>query len=426
MASTGDVPEQTMDTSTSESIVNMSPEAKRVKRLRRRMSEGEEFPPQIFRIVVTGGPCAGKTSGMNRLQTYLEARGFRVFVVPEAATMMWSAGMSIDDILGDSVEAARRRKLFQVLLCNTQLHLEDMFYRFAEECARESGRESVLLCDRGCMDGSAYLSEAEWEEVLKEVGQTNVNLRDSRYDAVLHLVTAAKGARSHYTLDNNGTRTENPDFACELDEKTKNAWVGHPRFYLFENEGIDFETKLQKVVARVSLLVGLETSTQRSYRKYRLLSKPDESKFPDGVKVLQFHVEKIYLLGDEGSYHFIRKRCPVKAPNQEAFGLTTVTMQSDGSKVEQKRIIKKRDFEWLLQHERDTKRKIVRQRRLCCLWNSIFFEVHDYYEEDPAMLILVIQTNERGDKPVLPDFLEVGEDVTATPEASGYHVSKKG
>jgi hypothetical protein len=33
--------------------------------------------------VITGGPCAGKTSGMTMVQNLLVERGFRVFIVPE-------------------------------------------------------------------------------------------------------------------------------------------------------------------------------------------------------------------------------------------------------------------------------------------------------------------------------------------------------
>ena len=49
----------------------------------------------IYRLVLTGGPCAGKTSAMARLRGYLESRGFRVFVVPEAATLLFNGGLSV-------------------------------------------------------------------------------------------------------------------------------------------------------------------------------------------------------------------------------------------------------------------------------------------------------------------------------------------
>lgn len=37
-------------------------------------------------IVVTGGPCAGKTTGLSYVQQKLMDRGWRPFIVPEVAT----------------------------------------------------------------------------------------------------------------------------------------------------------------------------------------------------------------------------------------------------------------------------------------------------------------------------------------------------
>lgn len=41
-------------------------------------------------------------------------------------------------------------------------------------------------------------------------------LRDQRYDAVVHLVTAADGAENFYTLANNEVRTESIEQAVEI------------------------------------------------------------------------------------------------------------------------------------------------------------------------------------------------------------------
>lgn len=47
-----------------------------------------------------------------------------------------------------------------------------------------------------------------------------------RYDAIIHLVTAADGAEGHYSLDSNeeGVRTETPELARDLDKKTCAVW----------------------------------------------------------------------------------------------------------------------------------------------------------------------------------------------------------
>ncbi len=39
----------------------------------------------------------------------------------------------------------------------------------------------MLLCDRGPMDGKAYLSDEKWKKILNERGVTEADLRDTRY-----------------------------------------------------------------------------------------------------------------------------------------------------------------------------------------------------------------------------------------------------
>ena len=61
--------------------------------------DGDVAPaPLFYKIVLTGGPCAGKTTALDRLSAYLRERGFRVFTVPEAATMLFSNGVFFSDL----------------------------------------------------------------------------------------------------------------------------------------------------------------------------------------------------------------------------------------------------------------------------------------------------------------------------------------
>lgn len=67
---------------------------------------------------------------------------------------------------------------------------------------------AVILCDRGVYDNSAYIEEDSWQAVLDEQAWTQVELRDKRYDGVIHLVSAADGAEKYYTLEGNAARYE--------------------------------------------------------------------------------------------------------------------------------------------------------------------------------------------------------------------------
>ena len=43
--------------------------------------------PDIKRIVLTGGPCAGKTTALVRVIEHFNNLGFKVFCVPEVPTI---------------------------------------------------------------------------------------------------------------------------------------------------------------------------------------------------------------------------------------------------------------------------------------------------------------------------------------------------
>ena len=119
----------------------------------------------VQKFVLTGGPCGGKTTALARLREFFEERGFRVFIAPEAATTLWSNGMSVQDLKSSADGIA-----FQIKLMDLQMFFEDMFFELAER----TGQRSVVLCDRGTMDGKAYSSEAEWAEVVAAHGHDEV------------------------------------------------------------------------------------------------------------------------------------------------------------------------------------------------------------------------------------------------------------
>ena len=63
----------------------------------------------------------------------------------------------------------------------------------------------LIVCDRGVLDNKAYMTDEEFATMLQYIGTNEVTLRDT-YDAVSHLVTAAKGTEKFYTTANNRRR----------------------------------------------------------------------------------------------------------------------------------------------------------------------------------------------------------------------------
>ena len=85
----------------------------------------------------------------------------------------------------------------------------------------------VVLVDRGLLDGSAYVSKTAWQALLDELGTSTIMLRENRYDAVLHMVTAADGADPFYGAINNTARYESTAEAIDKDKKLREAYMGH-------------------------------------------------------------------------------------------------------------------------------------------------------------------------------------------------------
>jgi len=50
---------------------------------------------RVTRILLTGGPCAGKTTAMASISQDLTQLGYKVLVVPEAATLIMKGGAMI-------------------------------------------------------------------------------------------------------------------------------------------------------------------------------------------------------------------------------------------------------------------------------------------------------------------------------------------
>ena len=88
---------------------------------------------------------------------------------------------------------------FQKGLIRLQMQLEESFLEIGQMV---QDQHVVILIDRGLLDGSAYVSRDEWQALMADLNMNLVSLRDNRYDAVLHLVTAADGAEAFYGTDN--------------------------------------------------------------------------------------------------------------------------------------------------------------------------------------------------------------------------------
>lgn len=74
------------------------------------------------------------------------------------------------------------------------------------------------------------------------------------YDAVLYLVTCAKGAEFAYNLGN-AARSESIEYARELDDRTLRAWSGYPNLRIIDNS-VNFEDKINRAIREIYRVIG--------------------------------------------------------------------------------------------------------------------------------------------------------------------------
>ena len=185
------------------------------------------------KIVITGGPCAGKTTLMGLLAAAFVGRGREVVLVNECATELLAQGITPDScgsVLG-----------FQRHVFDLQLEKEDRLAGMSPD--------AVVLLDRGLMDNAGYLPDDELDMLLSERGMTRADAY-ARYDAVVHLVTAAIGAEKFFSHETNEHRLEGVEEAVRVDEALRAGWSGHPNLQVVNNEGT-FEDKLNRAIAAV-------------------------------------------------------------------------------------------------------------------------------------------------------------------------------
>jgi len=60
--------------------------------------QAEQKKRKIWKLVLTGGPCGGKTTGQARLSTFFENLGWKVYRVPETATVLLGGGVNFAEL----------------------------------------------------------------------------------------------------------------------------------------------------------------------------------------------------------------------------------------------------------------------------------------------------------------------------------------
>lgn len=353
---------------------------------------------QIPSIVITGGPCAGKSTGLSHLRDHLANLGYTVIICPEAATSLIGSGI----IPGKTVS----NELFQELIFKKILSNEALCMKAAKSLR---GAKLIVLCDRGIMDGLAYTDPEHFQELCTKFRGDITLFRDKRYRAVMHLRTAALGAEEFYSLENNEARTETPKEARALDERTLHAWVGQPHLRVIANKpGATFASKIDELCKEVCHVLGVPEPLEIE-RKF-LVEIPDWSKLPHFQRIM---IVQHYLVKNNNGE---KRRIRARGQNGSWFYTETIKHKiTDITRIETERIISEREYRHLCATALDPTRMTIRKYRHCFVWKHQYFEL-DVFEKPvlPYALLEIELTNE-AQKVCLPPFLSIIREVSDDP-----------
>ena len=299
----------------------------------------------------------------------------------------------------------------ELAILRTQLALEDSFMHLAETCTKPT----FVVCDRGTLDISAYIDKAMWEELCEKCGTSTNELR-KRYDAVLHLVSAADGAEQYYTTATNSTRYEQANeeglrLARDLDKKVNRAWTGHPHLRVIDNHN-NFDTKLNHVLKAISNVLGIPqpVEDERTY----LVEVTGE--LPECV---ESEITQTYLVADPDCEIRLRRR---------DWGSEVVNVHKtkkrlpNGEVLETERQVTNALYESLLQ-QADPYRATIRKTRRSFIWKGQYFEIDTFHEPVSNLTILATKGVARQENVNFPPSIRVIEDVTGNPKYVNYNIA---
>ncbi len=359
---------------------------------------------QIPVIVIDGGPCGGKSTICNILIQKLAQMGWTLILLEEAASEFGRSGLK-PDLFNDGD--------FQTQLMEYIIEKEDRWIKAAKLI---KSKKKVIICDRGSMTGKAYIRPDLFSGILDAQGYNIVNLRDARYNAVIFLRSVAVDAPHLYTCENNPQRNEKtPEEARALDERTLEAWTGHPHLRIIDNS-TDLEGKARRVFEEVCRVLG-EPIPLEIEKKY-LVHKCDLSQLPKPVQKIS--IRQNYLVSKEsGKVERVRDR---SQDGCSIYFYTSKQNVSSGVRTETERRITEEEYAEYLTRVDPSKHTIIKDR-YCFVWKNQYFEL-DVIKSPMEIMLLEIELTHETQEVILPSFLKDHlKDVTGDLEYNNHSIA---
>lgn len=355
----------------------------------------------MLNIVLTGGPSSGKTTVLNKIKEEFSELGYHVLIVPETATDLINSGIR------PFGENALPPIEFQNLVLKTQINKEQI----AKEAAEIIGSDkTIIICDRGTLDGYAYVTSEEWNYVLSRLNCSKRNLL-SQYDAILYL----KSAKEFFTKENNAARYENDaEEAMEKGRKVLQSYLTHDNLMVIKPRE-QVEDKQQEVVNIIHNMLGNPTRLKEQ-RKF-LVDSIDVDRL--GIIANKVLIKQDYLKVEDGSEYRIRK---VTQGNDVSYHLNVQRQDESGKReVIREKTLTEREYEILLATKTDEFRSIEKVR-YSFVYNDQYYKLDIFGD---GLKILEVNVTRENPLLAIPEFVSVIEEVTNNPEYRNISISRR-
>lgn len=352
----------------------------------------------MLKIVITGGPCSGKTEIINYLVENLENRGYFVFVCKDTIKELELNGIKKDTYITD--------RDFQNILLDRQIEKEH-FYNTLEYFYPSD--KLVILYEKGIMDiGNLIDNVYIFEKMLNERDLTFLKVYEN-YDCVIHLVTAANGSEKGYlwhsldsiNYDKTIDRTISPKEAIKIDKQILDLWENHKDIVVVDNTN-DFKDKKTNVLNEVYKRLG-QPLYKNNIRKF-LVKKPNKIDLPKLSNYYKKDIIVTYLKNKD----IVRVVKQIKTRGVN-YSFIYQEYNKDNLQYISSKYITEREYISLLLDADIIKHQIIKEQ-YCFIWNGLYYELNVYsFCDDYAIIEMELESEISQDNIKFPPLVLIKE-----------------
>lgn len=384
---------------------------------------------RIEKLVIEGGPCAGKSTGIPRIRKALKALGWMVLISREVPTALVEEH---DYVLGGEGQNISLPE-FQNLVLSQVIRQED---ELMERARKSREPKVVILCDRGRYGGLGYMDHDDFYKMAQQsCGQSKDALFTS-YSGCIFLTSPAVDKPDVYIscMSGNPARREtDPRDAALQNQKSLDACVGVSRMIVIDNSG-DFEQKMQKAVNAVLHFLGNKEYEQK-WATGKALSKTEVIELfkQNKIHTLPAAISQAYLkLSPEDRQEgiVVRRVRAVTLDDPAKDGKYILTLKGekiDAGGQEEEDLISEVEYQQAISQYRDPELSIIEKTRFYFVYDWRYFELDIFEKPADQAFILELEhlPGEDLSGVALPNFLGQLRNVTSDGMYANNAIARK-